>query len=151
MYVYGTAQGRKLVRTRTGRLFSKHDISRKEREWLSARLFYSSRALEKAPLMLQNITFMMSSSSYSGNGFDFQLYRYTPSLAAAILFTVLFFLITAYHLYQVVRMRSWYMLVFVTGGICKSNLNNMAQRQEANVPSFCYSSDYWVYLSDAGS
>lgn len=60
------------------------------------------------------------SSSDSGTGIDFQLYRYTPSLAAAILFLVLFVLITAYHIYQVIRMRSWYMLVFVTGGVCKS-------------------------------
>lgn len=61
------------------------------------------------------------SSSDSGTGVDFELYRYTPSLAAAILFLVLFIFITAYHLYQVIRMRSWYMVVFVTGGICKSN------------------------------
>lgn len=53
-------------------------------------------------------------------GVDFQLYRYVPSLAAAIVFIVLFVVITAYHLYQVVRLRSWYFLVFVTGGICES-------------------------------
>lgn len=62
---------------------------------------------------------IMSSSNSAATTIDFQLYRYVPSLAAAILFVVLFVLITAYHLYQVVRMRSWYMLVFVTGGICK--------------------------------
>ena len=52
--------------------------------------------------------------------FDFKLYRYTPSLAAAVLFLVLFLLITLYHLYQVIRLKSWYFLVFVIGGICKS-------------------------------
>lgn len=50
---------------------------------------------------------------------DFKLYRYTPSLVAAILFTVLFVLATFYHLYQVVRTRSWYFIVFVIGGACK--------------------------------
>lgn len=51
--------------------------------------------------------------------FEFKLYRYTPSLGAAILFLVLFALITLYHLYQVIRLRSWYFLVFVIGGVCK--------------------------------
>ncbi|KAE8337175.1 hypothetical protein BDV24DRAFT_167586 [Aspergillus arachidicola] len=49
--------------------------------------------------------------------FEFKLYRYTPSLGAAILFLVLFALITLYHLYQVIRLRSWYFLVFVIGGV----------------------------------
>lgn len=59
----------------------------------------------------------------SGNddgGIDFKLYRYTPSLVAAVLFIVLFALTTAYHLWQTVRPRCWYFLVFVTGGVCKS-------------------------------
>ena len=56
----------------------------------------------------------------AGHGeIDFQLYRYTPSLAAAILFIVLFVLITAYHLYQVIRAKCWYFLIFVVGGVCK--------------------------------
>lgn len=50
---------------------------------------------------------------------DYKLYRYTPSLVAAILFTVLFMLATCYHLYQVVRTRAWYFIVFVIGGACK--------------------------------
>lgn len=58
-------------------------------------------------------------SSSSNPAIDFQLYRYVPSRAAAILFLVLFIITTAYHIYQVVRMRSWYMLVFVTGGVCE--------------------------------
>ncbi|KAF7589559.1 hypothetical protein BBP40_004138 [Aspergillus hancockii] len=48
---------------------------------------------------------------------DFQLYRYTPSLVAAVIFIVLFVLATAYHLYQTARVRCWYFLIFVTGGI----------------------------------
>ncbi|KNG88491.1 hypothetical protein ANOM_003232 [Aspergillus nomiae NRRL 13137] len=49
--------------------------------------------------------------------FEFKLYRYTPSLGAAVLFLILFALITLYHLYQVIRLRSWYFLVFVFGGV----------------------------------
>ncbi|KAA8626421.1 RTA1 like protein [Pyrenophora tritici-repentis] len=33
----------------------------------------------------------------------FKLYRYDPSMAAAILFTILFFFITILHLYQMLR------------------------------------------------
>lgn len=59
------------------------------------------------------------SSDNGDPGFDFELYRYTPDLGAAVLFLVLFVLATAYHAYQVIRMRSWYMLVFVVGGVCE--------------------------------
>ncbi|KAH8426782.1 RTA1 domain-containing protein [Aspergillus melleus] len=58
---------------------------------------------------------MSSDDQYTG--IDFELYRYTPSLAAGILFLILFTLTTVYHLYQVICMRSSYMLVFVTGGV----------------------------------
>jgi hypothetical protein len=53
---------------------------------------------------------------------SFELYRYTPSIAAAIVFIVLFVLATAYHLYQVVRTRSWFFTIFVVGGACEFNL-----------------------------
>ncbi|KAE8142858.1 RTA1 like protein-domain-containing protein [Aspergillus pseudotamarii] len=56
-------------------------------------------------------------SGHDDGGIDFQLYRYTPSLVAAIIFIVLFTLTTAHHLWQTVRARCWYFLVFVTGGI----------------------------------
>lgn len=56
------------------------------------------------------------SSNHDG-GFDFKLYRYTPSLVAAVIFIVLFVLTTTYHLWQTFRARSWYFLIFVTGGI----------------------------------
>ena len=59
----------------------------------------------------------MSSNEYER--VDFELYRYTPSLVAAIIFIVLFALATAYHLYQVVRTRFWYFTIFVLGGACE--------------------------------
>jgi hypothetical protein len=61
----------------------------------------------------------MGSNEYEG--VDFELYRYTPSLVAAVIFIVLFVLATAYHLYQVVRPRFWYFTIFVVGGACESN------------------------------
>ena len=61
----------------------------------------------------------MGSNEYEG--VDFKLYRYTPSLVAAIIFIVLFVLATAYHLYQVIRTRFWYFTIFVVGGACEFN------------------------------
>jgi hypothetical protein len=51
---------------------------------------------------------------------DFKLYRYDPSLAAAVIFIILFLVITAVHSYQLVRTRAWIFIPFVVGGFCKS-------------------------------
>jgi hypothetical protein len=53
---------------------------------------------------------------------DFQLYRYTPSVAAAVIFIVLFLLTTAFHLYQLIKCRAWYFSAFVLGGICEFSI-----------------------------
>jgi uncharacterized membrane protein YhaH (DUF805 family) len=50
---------------------------------------------------------------------DFKLYRYNPSMAAAVIFIILFFLITALHFYQMMRTRTWIFIPFVIGGVCK--------------------------------
>jgi hypothetical protein len=44
-------------------------------------------------------------------------YGYRPSLAAGIVFVVLFTLSTVVHIYQLVPTRAWWMIVFVIGGI----------------------------------
>ncbi|PGH19548.1 hypothetical protein AJ80_03884 [Polytolypa hystricis UAMH7299] len=49
--------------------------------------------------------------------YDFVFYRYDPSLAAAVLFTVLFGLTTLYHGYQLTRARLWYFIPLLVGGI----------------------------------
>lgn len=46
-------------------------------------------------------------------------YRYQPSLAAAILFTILFFLTTSAHLFQLIQKKNWYFIPLLIGGICK--------------------------------
>ncbi|KAL4783296.1 RTA1 like protein-domain-containing protein [Aspergillus varians] len=48
---------------------------------------------------------------------DFELFRYTPSRAAAGIFVLLFFLTTISHLYQLAKSRAWYFIPFVIGGI----------------------------------
>lgn len=53
------------------------------------------------------------------DAFDFKLYRYDPSMPAAIIFTILFLLITAIHLYQVIRTKTMIFIPFVIGGLCK--------------------------------
>ncbi|KAF2460857.1 RTA1 like protein-domain-containing protein [Lineolata rhizophorae] len=46
-------------------------------------------------------------------------YRYHPSLAAAVVFIVAFFLLTLAYCYPVVRRRMWYLTPFLVGGICE--------------------------------
>ena len=48
----------------------------------------------------------------------YQLYAYTPSLAAAVIFTILFALVTALHAYQLIKTRAWYLIPIVIGGLC---------------------------------
>ncbi|KAE8440858.1 hypothetical protein EG329_006375 [Mollisiaceae sp. DMI_Dod_QoI] len=46
----------------------------------------------------------------------YEAYRYYPSLAAAVIFIVLFLCTTSFHLYQLLRTRTWYFIPFVIGG-----------------------------------
>ncbi|KAH7066397.1 RTA1 like protein-domain-containing protein [Paraphoma chrysanthemicola] len=48
---------------------------------------------------------------------DFVYYYYEPSLAAAIIFTILFATSTTFHIYQCYRKRSWFMIAFIVGGL----------------------------------
>jgi hypothetical protein len=48
---------------------------------------------------------------------SFVLYRYHPSLAAAAVFVVLFALTTGFHMFQMFRKRSWFMIPFIIGGL----------------------------------
>ncbi|KAJ3545874.1 hypothetical protein NM208_g2291 [Fusarium decemcellulare] len=44
-------------------------------------------------------------------------YRYEPSLAAAIIFTIIFALSSMLHLYQIVKTRTWFFFPFLIGSI----------------------------------
>jgi hypothetical protein len=51
-------------------------------------------------------------------------YRYYPSLPAAIIFIVLFFITTTLHSWQAWRKRSLFMIPLIVGGVCTfSHLN----------------------------
>ncbi|CAI6331005.1 unnamed protein product [Periconia digitata] len=47
----------------------------------------------------------------------FVFYRYHPSLAAAVVFIVLFAITTGLHVYQIIRKRTWYFIPLAIGGI----------------------------------
>lgn len=51
----------------------------------------------------------------SHNGY--YLWHYVPSLIAAIIFEVLFVLVTLFHAYKIARTKTWFCIVFVIGGI----------------------------------
>lgn len=50
---------------------------------------------------------------------DFQLFRYDPSLGAAVLFVILFTLASTLHTYQYFLTRTWFFTAFVIGCWCK--------------------------------
>ncbi|KAH6984733.1 RTA1 like protein-domain-containing protein [Ilyonectria sp. MPI-CAGE-AT-0026] len=58
-----------------------------------------------------------SSGADSSEAFDFKLYRYTPSLAAAIVAAVVFAFLTVAHVWRLHRARAYYFVVFTVGGI----------------------------------
>ncbi|KAK0388801.1 hypothetical protein NLU13_5044 [Sarocladium strictum] len=50
------------------------------------------------------------------DGFDFQLYRYTPSLPGAIIAVIVFAILTCAHLWRLLRSRAFYFTAFTVGG-----------------------------------
>jgi hypothetical protein len=54
-----------------------------------------------------------------GTAFNFQLYRYTPSLAAAIVSAIVFAILTVLHTWRLFRARAYYFTAFTIGGLCK--------------------------------
>ncbi|KAM3084448.1 hypothetical protein ACMFMG_001448 [Clarireedia jacksonii] len=59
----------------------------------------------------------MSDSSAAPEHFQFELYRYTPSTAAAVIFFIAFLATTVYHISQMVKTKSWYFTPLVIGGV----------------------------------
>ncbi|KAL2817580.1 putative RTM1-like protein [Aspergillus granulosus] len=47
---------------------------------------------------------------------DFKLYRYDPSIGAAVVFVILFLIASGIHTYQAIRTRTWFLIPFVIGG-----------------------------------
>lgn len=57
--------------------------------------------------------------SYTTPAFDFKLYRYEPSLIAAIIFVVVFAVLTLLHVWRLYNTRAFYFTAFTIGGVCK--------------------------------
>ncbi|KAK6850976.1 hypothetical protein PG987_000610 [Apiospora arundinis] len=55
-------------------------------------------------------------SAAASDAFDFKLYRYTPSLPAAVVFAAIFAVLAALHTWQLVRHRAYYFTTFTVGG-----------------------------------
>lgn len=51
----------------------------------------------------------------------YNLYEYSPSLGAAIVFAVAFSLVGIAHAYLLIRNRTWHFIPFVLGLICESS------------------------------
>lgn len=47
---------------------------------------------------------------------DFKLWYYTPSIAAAVIFIILFLGLTGYHVFLLSKRRTWFCIPFVIGG-----------------------------------
>ena len=62
----------------------------------------------------------MSDSATGDGDAIFKLYRYDPSMAAAVIFIILFLLVTGLHTYQLFRTKTWFFSCFVIGGFSKS-------------------------------
>ncbi|KAK8118757.1 RTA1 domain-containing protein [Apiospora kogelbergensis] len=55
-------------------------------------------------------------SAAASAAFDFKLYRYTPSLPAAVVFAVFFAVLAALHTWRLLRHRAYYFTTFTVGG-----------------------------------
>jgi hypothetical protein len=64
------------------------------------------------------------------------LWEYVPSLSAAIVFAILFLLITLFHIHKMVRTKMWFCIPFVIGGICMSKYTpkTLPSRSNINYP-----------------
>lgn len=54
-------------------------------------------------------------STTSSNNGGYQLYRYEPSLVAAVIFTIIFALLGIAHIFRVVKGKIFYFFVFTIG------------------------------------
>lgn len=78
---------------------------------------YGSSQVRKAlPCKFVSLTAHSSDPS-----FDWKMYRYVPSLPAAILFLVLFSILTLAHVYTYLRYRKTSTIYVILGGICKTS------------------------------
>lgn len=73
-------------------------------------------------LLILNLSVPTMNTTSNDGGINFALYRYTPSIAAAIIFAVVFFTITALHGIRLWRNRTYFFIPFIIGLLCKDSL-----------------------------
>jgi hypothetical protein len=54
---------------------------------------------------------------------DFYLWKYVPSMAAAVIFLILYLIASCMHTWKMWTMRMWFCIPFVIGGFCPSLLS----------------------------
>jgi hypothetical protein len=70
----------------------------------------------------------------------FIFYNYAPSMAAAIIFVLLFGATSILHSVQMSMTRTWFMIPFVIGGFCKSNTTYAVhEKQEEGLLTIIFS------------
>lgn len=62
----------------------------------------------------------VAAAAAAAGAFDFKLYRYTPSLPAAIVFVIVFTVLSGLHTWKLMKHRAYYFIAFTVGGYCKS-------------------------------
>lgn len=112
---------------------------------ISPIFFFSSFVLDKhpsslgqttliTPLRMQDMYSVNAPRAEADDGFDFQLYRYTPSLPGAIIAVIVFAILTCAHLWRLLRSRAFYFTAFTVGGACKYDWAH--SRRESSRQSF---------------
>ncbi|WPG98394.1 RTA1 domain protein [Acrodontium crateriforme] len=60
---------------------------------------------------------MMQLRADSGDALQFKYFTYDPSMAAAVIFLILFAAITSLHLFKMIKSKTWFMTPFCIGGL----------------------------------
>lgn len=71
-------------------------------------------------------------------------YHYDPSLAAAVIFAVLFGISAVWHAFQLVHTKTWYFIAFLIGVLCKFHY---ISRNTVRVLTQCYSWGGRVFIA----
>ena len=67
---------------------------------------------------------------------DFYLWKYVPSMAAAVIFLIFYLVASFMHAWKMWTTRMWFCIPFVIGGFCSFSLSCVCLNNEhsANVP-----------------
>ncbi|KAF4478567.1 hypothetical protein FAGAP_12319 [Fusarium agapanthi] len=70
---------------------------------------------------------------------DFKLFRYTPSLPAAIIAAVIFAILSCLHIWRLGKARAWYFIPFAVGGAFETigyAARTVSHKNQESVPAF---------------